>query len=92
MNGDQEQRFAELFAEYVDRVNAGSDVDRAGILAAHPDLGPALLERLELLDEADFDEPLNASLPISRRPGSHSLLWSRRFAKKTSTGGPAPLS
>ncbi len=45
--GDDD-RIHQLVGEYVDRLNQGQMLDEETILSEHPDIGPQLLEKLEL--------------------------------------------
>ncbi len=41
------ETFDALFADYLDRLNAGETLDPLAVLHEHPERGPALLEKLE---------------------------------------------
>lgn len=56
-----EDRLDELVAEYVDRLTVGEMVDKQQVLRDHPDLGPDLLDRLEVfhtISPSTSPEPL----------------------------------
>ena len=65
------ERLARLYAEYVDRINAGESLDPSRVLAEHPDLGPTLLDELSALEEIDFGVDID---PVLGTLGDYRLL------------------
>jgi eukaryotic-like serine/threonine-protein kinase len=49
-----EVRLGRLYAQFVDRLSAGEQLDYTRILEEHPDVGPALVAELQLLANVDF--------------------------------------
>ncbi len=62
MRDDPTEKIDQLFAEYLDRLNAGEKLDPLNVLYEHPNVGPALLEKLEAFIDLAQDSPTGQPL------------------------------
>jgi hypothetical protein len=79
--GGRDDRLGDLITAYLDRLNDGERLERSDILAAHPELGPAIILELEtfLAPEATSGSAAGPQSDDNRVLGDYQLL--RRVAK-----------
>ena len=83
---DREQRLNDAICEVLERSESGIAIDRAAILARHPDLAPELTE---FLDSQDFVlRKIDAARPLPQAPG---LRVGRFLTSRIISSGPMSI-
>ena len=89
---DSREIFEDVFARYVDRLNAGEGLDKARIRADHPSIASRLLEELEAYElfggELEADPPLGTlgDYTLRRQIGRGGWGWCTRRGRGRWTG------